>query len=70
MILTVLVLMAQTIVRKARRWAGKFKLKRAKVKFGAGNGKNGASVLGMTHEQKKRAKRRQTMYTKGQIGSF
>lgn len=70
MILTVLVLMSQTLVRKARRWAGKFKLKRAKSRVGAQARRNGANLLGMTHEQKKRVKRRQTMYTKGQIGSF
>jgi Mg2+ and Co2+ transporter CorA len=69
MVLTVLVLMSQSIVRKGRRWMSKLKLKRAKSKMGGG-GRNGANVLGMTHEQKKRARRRQTMYTKGQIGSF
>ncbi|KAJ4990144.1 putative CorA family metal ion transporter [Stagonosporopsis vannaccii] len=68
MVVTVMVLMSQSIVRKIRRWAGKFKLKRAKIRFSGA--RNGASVLGMTHEQKKRAKRRQTMYAKGQIGSF
>ncbi|KAJ4372640.1 hypothetical protein N0V86_008002 [Didymella sp. IMI 355093] len=70
MVVTMFVLMSRTIVRKTRRWAGKFKLKRAKIRFGPGAGRNGANVLGMTHEQKKRAKRRQTMYSKGQIGSF
>ena len=65
MIVTVLVLMANNIVRKVRRWADRFKLRRARVRFGSG-GKG----LGMTHEQKKRVKRRQTMYTRGQIGSF
>lgn len=68
MIVTVMVLLSQSIARKIRRWAGKFKLKRAKVRFSGA--RNGANVLGMTHEQKKRAKRRQTMYAKGQIGSF
>src|SRR5690242_15402195 len=68
MVVTVMVLMSQSIVRKIRRWAGKFKLKRARVRFSGG--RNGANVLGMTHEQKKRVKRRQTMYAKGQIGSF
>ena len=67
MIVTVLVLMANNIVRKVRRWADRFKLRRARVRFGRGDGGKG---LGMTHEQKKRAKRRQTLYTKGQIGSF
>ena len=70
MVVTVFVLMSQNIVRKVRRWAGKLKLKRAKIRVGAQGGKNGAKILGMTHEQKKRMKRRQTMYTKGQIGSF
>ncbi|KAF1924190.1 uncharacterized protein M421DRAFT_103970 [Didymella exigua CBS 183.55] len=70
MVLTMLVLMSQTIVRKVRRWAGKLRLKRARVRFGARQGGNGARVLGLTHEQKKRVRRRQTMYTKGQIGSF
>jgi Mg2+ and Co2+ transporter CorA len=71
MVLTVLVLMSQSIVRKARRWTGKLKLKRAKVRASEkGRNGNGAKILGMTHEQKKRARRRQTMYTKGQIGSF
>ena len=65
MIVTVLVLMANNIVRKVRRWADRFKLRRARVRFG-----KGGKGLGMTHEQKKRAKRRQTLYTKGQIGSF
>jgi Mg2+ and Co2+ transporter CorA len=65
MVVTVLVLMANNIVRKVRRWADRFKLRRARVRFGWGG-----MGLGMTHEQKKRAKRRQTMYTKGQIGSF
>ncbi|KAH6642218.1 hypothetical protein C7974DRAFT_350573 [Boeremia exigua] len=70
MFVTVLVLLYQTIIRKVRRWAGKFKLKRAKMKISSRGTRNGAYTLGMTHEQKKRAKRRQTMYTKGQIGSF
>lgn len=70
MVATVLVLMSQNIVRKVRRWSGKFKLKRAKLRFKSDGARNGASVLGLTHEQKKRMKRRQTMYTKGQIGSF
>ncbi|KAF3032725.1 hypothetical protein E8E12_003940 [Didymella heteroderae] len=61
MIVTVLVLTSQASARKIRRATDRFKLKRAKIRFGAAQGRNGANVLGMTHEQKKRAKRRPPM---------
>jgi Mg2+ and Co2+ transporter CorA len=79
MVVTLLVLMADRILRKIRHWSGKLKRREAKrraVRKGkvGGNGILGDGIglsngvkgqQGMRHH-----KRRQTMYTKGNIGSF
>jgi Mg2+ and Co2+ transporter CorA len=79
MVITLLVLMADRILRKIRHWSGKLKRREAKrraVRKGkvGGNGILGDGIglsngvkgqQGMRHH-----KRRQTMYTKGNIGSF
>jgi Mg2+ and Co2+ transporter CorA len=79
MVITLLVLMADRILRKFRHWSGKLKRREAKrraVRKGkvGGNGILGDGIglsngvkgqQGMRHH-----KRRQTMYTKGNIGSF
>ncbi|KAH7083579.1 hypothetical protein FB567DRAFT_87784 [Paraphoma chrysanthemicola] len=83
MVVTMLVLMSATLTRKVKRWAGRWKRKEAKrragmkrqrqdgvngIKAGIGMATNGG--IGLRVEEKKRMKRRQTLYTKGQIGSF
>ncbi|KAI4953970.1 hypothetical protein J4E91_001679 [Alternaria rosae] len=79
MVITLLVLMADRILRKIRHWSGKLKRREAKrraVRKGkvGGNGILGDGIglsngvkgqQGMGHH-----KRRQTMYSKGNIGSF
>ncbi|KAF1847209.1 magnesium and cobalt transport protein cora [Cucurbitaria berberidis CBS 394.84] len=81
MVVTMLVLMSDSIARKAKRYMGKVKRRQAKrraVKKGkadAGGVKNGIGMamhngIGLNVGEKRRMKKRQTMYTKGQIGSF
>ncbi|EMD84720.1 hypothetical protein COCHEDRAFT_1036023 [Bipolaris maydis C5] len=78
MFVTLLVLMADRIMRKFKHWSGKLKRREAKRRavrkaragantmLGDGMGMGRPGVEGHQH----RAKRRQTMYTKGNIGSF
>ncbi|KAF2025192.1 hypothetical protein EK21DRAFT_77031 [Setomelanomma holmii] len=85
MVITMLVLMSNTLVRKGKRWIGKWKRREAKrraglkrqrqghtnangIKAGIGMATNGG--IGLNVQEKKRMKRRQTLYSKGQIGSF
>lgn len=85
MVITMLVLMSSTLIRKIKRWAGRWKRKEAKrraglkrqrqrqggvngIKAGIGMATNGG--IGLHVAEKKRMKKRQTLYTKGQIGSF
>ncbi|KAF1837815.1 hypothetical protein BDW02DRAFT_490592 [Decorospora gaudefroyi] len=91
MLVTLLVLMADRILRKLRYWMSKFKRRKAKRRAlrkgkvgggaagaGAGAGRNGilADGIGLSHgaaahgQNNRKQKRRQTMYTKGNIGSF
>jgi Mg2+ and Co2+ transporter CorA len=79
MVVTMIVLLAERIRRKVRRWSAKWGRRKAKQEVhrggrraANGNGISGgvALAMGMTHEQKRRLKKRQTLYTKGQIGSF
>ncbi|RMZ71386.1 family metal ion transporter [Pyrenophora seminiperda CCB06] len=79
MCVTLLVLMADRILRKFKHWSGKLKRREAKRravrKVAAGKGilgdgiglSNGAGAGGRLHHGRKR---RQTMYSKGNIGSF
>jgi Mg2+ and Co2+ transporter CorA len=76
MVLTLVVLMANTLDRKRRRWVSKWKRREAKkqtlrkksgVKAGIGMATNGGVGLTMGD---RRIKKRQTMYSRGQIGSF
>jgi Mg2+ and Co2+ transporter CorA len=80
MVVTLLVLMADRIIRKIRHWSGKLKRREAKRRavrkgkvgasgilgdgIGLSNGARGGQGKGLKH------KRRQTLYTKGNIGSF
>ncbi|KAF5846170.1 hypothetical protein GGP41_003597 [Bipolaris sorokiniana] len=78
MFVTLLVLMADRIIRKFKHWSGKLKRREAKRRavrkaragangmLGDGMGMGRHGVEGHQHK----AKRRQTMYTKGNIGSF
>jgi Mg2+ and Co2+ transporter CorA len=75
MVLTLLVLMADRIVRKVRHWMSKFKRREAKrraIRKGdvGGNGILGDGIGLSNGATNARHKRRQTMYTKGNIGSF
>jgi Mg2+ and Co2+ transporter CorA len=82
MIVTVLVLMMSTISRKWQRWVGKLKRKEVKrqaqskrLKQGtngiaAGIGMATNSGIGLSMADRKGMKKRQTMYSRGQIGSF
>lgn len=88
MVLTMAVLMANTLRRKWKRWVGRWKRREVKrkrgrqrdgrnmlgIKTGIGMATNGGIGLhvdgGETGGEGKRAKRRQTMYSRGQIGSF
>lgn len=82
MALTIFVLLSATLTRKAKKWVGRWKRRQVKKKALR---KRGASVTGVasgiglaTHGgvglnvsgHNARVKKRQTMYTKGQIGSF
>ncbi|USP81847.1 uncharacterized protein yc1106_09121 [Curvularia clavata] len=77
MFITLLVLMAERIMRKVKHWSGKLKRREAKrravrkAKAGS-NGilGDGIGLSGNASEHHHKAKRRQTMYTKGNIGSF
>ncbi|KAJ4362547.1 hypothetical protein N0V83_010641 [Neocucurbitaria cava] len=81
MVATMLVLLSNSIARKGKRWMGKIKRREAKrravrkgkaeqggIKNGIGLAMNGG--VGINVQGKRRMKKRQTMYTKGQIGSF
>ncbi|CAG5180800.1 uncharacterized protein ALTATR162_LOCUS9426 [Alternaria atra] len=84
MVVTLVVLMADRILRKFRHWSGKLKRREAKRRavrkgkvrangilgdgIGLSNGVQGSK--GMSQGQGMRHKRRQTMYSKGNIGSF
>ncbi|KAH3963122.1 hypothetical protein HBI75_206890 [Parastagonospora nodorum] len=82
MVATMLVLMSNTLVRKTRRWIGKFKRREAKrqqmasrrrangmgISKGLGMAMNGG--VGLSVGNTRTVKRRQTLYSKGQIGSF
>ncbi|OAK93908.1 hypothetical protein IQ06DRAFT_382538 [Phaeosphaeriaceae sp. SRC1lsM3a] len=87
MVITMAVLMANTLARKWKRWVGRWKrreVKRKRGRRGAVGGLGVAQGIGMATdggiglhvnngangERDKRAKRRQTMYSRGQIGSF
>jgi len=78
MVVTLLVLMADRILRKIRHWSGKLKRREAKrraVRKGkvGGNGILGDGIglsNGVRGQQGMHHKRRQTMYSKGNIGSF
>lgn len=73
MFITLLVLLSPRIARKGKRWMGKLRRKDAKRralrKQKAGMGGKGANGGGLSAAQR-RVKKRQTMYTKGNIGSF
>jgi Mg2+ and Co2+ transporter CorA len=78
MVITMLVLMSNTLVRKWRRWISKWKRnevkkqqalkKRSGIAAGIGIATN--SGLGLSMGERMRLKKRQTMYSRGQIGSF
>ncbi|KAL6163566.1 hypothetical protein ACJQWK_10104 [Exserohilum turcicum] len=78
MVVTLIVLMADRILRKIRHWSGKLKRREAKRRAVRHAKVNGNGILGdgigLSHgaasAAKYRAKRRQTLYTKGNIGSF
>jgi Mg2+ and Co2+ transporter CorA len=77
MVVTMFVLMAERISRKARRWMDKWDRRKAKMKVRTGNKRvlsnvsgGVAMAMGMSRAQKQRLRKRQTLYTKGQIGSF
>jgi Mg2+ and Co2+ transporter CorA len=75
MVITLLVLMADRIVRKVRHWMSKFKRREAKrraIRKGkvGGNGILGDGIGLSNGATNARYKRRQTMYSKGNIGSF
>jgi Mg2+ and Co2+ transporter CorA len=75
MVITLLVLMADRIVRKVRHWMSKFKRREAKrraIRKGkvGGNGILGDGIGLSNGATNARHKRRQTMYSKGNIGSF
>ena len=85
MVVTMLVLMSDSLARKAKRWMAKVKRREAKrravrkgkadqvggIKNGIGMAMHSGIGLKVQEQQrKKRIKKRQTMYTKGQIGSF
>lgn len=75
MIVTVLILMIERIKRKVQSWIGKLKRRDAKrrairkERTGSGNGilSNG---IGLAPHPQKKMRKRQTMYTNGNIGSF
>lgn len=81
MVATMLVLMSNTLMRKAQRWIGRFKRREAKrqaamqrrrqgqgIAAGVGLAMNGG--VGLSTGQTRTVKRRQTLYSRGQIGSF
>lgn len=82
MVVTMLVLLSNRIMRKMKRWMGKIKRREAKRRaIRKGNAGGGAGVkdglgmattngIGLNVGHKRHLKKRQTMYTKGQIGSF
>ncbi|KNG52429.1 family metal ion transporter [Stemphylium lycopersici] len=75
MIITLIVLMADRILRKFKHWSGKLKRREAKrraVRKGkvANNGILGDGIGLSNGAINQRARRRQTMYSKGNIGSF
>ncbi|KAF1921606.1 hypothetical protein BDU57DRAFT_510510 [Ampelomyces quisqualis] len=80
MVLTVLVLMANTITRKWKRWVSRWKRREVKKKAARGRlrGRGIAEGVGLATNtgiglrtgDGPRARRRQTMYSRGQIGSF
>jgi Mg2+ and Co2+ transporter CorA len=84
MVVTMLVLMASTISRKWQRWMGKLKRREAKRQrqtqskrqrqglngVAAGVGMATNSGIGLSVGERKGIKKRQTMYSRGQIGSF
>jgi Mg2+ and Co2+ transporter CorA len=75
MVITLLVLMADRIVRKVRHWMSKLKRREAKrraIRKGkaGGNGILGDGIGLSNGASNSRHKRRQTMYSKGNIGSF
>lgn len=75
MCITLLVLMADRIMRKIKHWSGKLKRREAKrraVRKGkvAGNGILGDGIGLSNGAVSHHRKRRQTMYSKGNIGSF
>ncbi|KAF1943815.1 magnesium and cobalt transport protein cora [Clathrospora elynae] len=75
MVITVLVLLSDRIMRKGRHWMGKLKrreVKKRAVRKGkvGGNGILGVGIGLSAGAQQLKHKRRQTMYSKGNIGSF
>jgi Mg2+ and Co2+ transporter CorA len=76
MVITLLVLMADRIMRKFKHWSGKLKRREAKRRAVRKNKVASSGILGdgigLSHgvQGQKHHKRRQTMYTKGNIGSF
>ncbi|KAH7377830.1 hypothetical protein BKA66DRAFT_467308 [Pyrenochaeta sp. MPI-SDFR-AT-0127] len=83
MVVTMLVLLSNRIKRSAKRWMGKIRRREAKRRAvrknkasGGGAGiKDGLGMattngIGLNVGHKMHIKKRQTMYTKGQIGSF
>jgi hypothetical protein len=79
MVITVLVLMMSTINRKWQRYVGKWKRREVKraVQRKRGSGNGIAAGIGLAtnggvglNVGERRVKKRQTMYTRGQIGSF
>ncbi|KAH8722456.1 hypothetical protein GQ44DRAFT_622700 [Phaeosphaeriaceae sp. PMI808] len=82
MVVTIAVLLSNTLSRKSKRWKGKWKRKVAKRRalrdkraqsgnrIAQGIGLATKSGFGLSVDDKKKLKKRQTMYTRGQIGSF
>jgi Mg2+ and Co2+ transporter CorA len=82
MVVTMLVLMASTISRKWQRWVGKLKRREAKRQtqskrqrqgmngIAAGIGMATNSGIGLSVGERRGIQKRQTMYSRGQIGSF
>ena len=81
MVVTMLVLMSNTIVRKVERRLARWKRREVKRKESAKRARQGSGIaagigavtnggLGLSMGEKRRLKKRQTMYSRGQIGSF
>ncbi|KAL5115525.1 hypothetical protein ACEQ8H_006588 [Pleosporales sp. CAS-2024a] len=82
MVATMLILMANTLSRKAQRWMGKFQRRQAKrrhmnktTRQSRGMTTNGLGMamdggVGLPVGNTTTVKRRQTLYSRGQIGSF